>query len=427
MDGKPYLEPLRGEDDSVQLSAQYRWNFTRLLLFLVLFAVLVCGSAIAYQSEILFSKQQSPIVTKQQTSQYTDNTLVQSKEQVANKSRHSDQDHQARSQVLEQRFWNSTYPFLPINNHRLNADLLPSIYNDYCSIASEDCSPEGIVYKWPLKPFNQPRPIISFLNDLRPKSMHYGVDIQARTNQKVYAIQPGYAQIIEASGLEARVQVGNFIYWHINIKVKQGEYVDPLKTVVGTVQKGFGHLHLSEVNSSNEYVNPLRPNNKILPGWTDSLPPVIGRVYLQNDGQVQVDSFDRQSLRNKKPYITPTTNLAALAYKLDFASNPPNPYSDAQQIEFAYNGATNYSFDSAKQIYDMTQPPLYGSACYPKQKKCPFFWKYNLAGGLAEPLSADYNTGDYWLTVYAWDWDNNVVIKQLKLNYSLESGWSKSK
>jgi hypothetical protein len=153
---------------------------------------------------------------------------------------------------------------------------------------------------------------------------------------------------------------------------------------------------------------------------------VLGDLYLESDGTVDVDSFDRQSLRNKKPYITPTTNLAALAYKLDYSSKKPDPYSDSQALQFAYQGQTNYSFSSVSEIYDMIEPPLYGSACYPKKKKCPFYWRYKLAGGLAEPLTADYGSGEYWLTVYAWDWDNNLISKQLKLNYSEANGWSKN-
>jgi murein DD-endopeptidase MepM/ murein hydrolase activator NlpD len=419
---KPYIEPLHDSGTDSESPVKYCWNATRIFSLLILFAVIMSGSAFAYQSHFSSGSSQS-LVAEQNKQPLSE---LSADRQTVNNQMLEDQAAQKQAaQQSEQIFWNSTYPFLPVDNQPLNADRMPSFYTGYCSTA-EDCLPEETLNKWPLKPFNKPRPIISFLNDLRPKSMHYGVDIQARTNQKVYAIQPGYARIIEASGLEARVQVGNFIYWHININVQEGEYVEPLKTVVGTVQKGFGHLHLSEVDNADQYINPLRPGHKTLPGWKDTLPPVLGDLYLESDGTVDVDSFDRQSLRNKKPYITPTTNLAALAYKLDYSSKKPDPYSDSQALQFAYQGQTNYSFSSVSEIYDMIEPPLYGSACYPKKKKCPFYWRYKLAGGLAEPLTADYGSGEYWLTVYAWDWDNNLISKQLKLNYSEANGWSKN-
>ena len=55
--------------------------------------------------------------------------------------------------------------------------------------------------------------------------MHVGIDIQARDGAGVYAMQPGYAHILQGSGFDARVQVGNFIYWHIVPRVFEGQYV----------------------------------------------------------------------------------------------------------------------------------------------------------------------------------------------------------
>jgi len=334
----------------------------------------------------------------------------------------------ARKQRLAS-WWRHTWPFQPSGMHFFSAkaaestEHLPEWYDDG-QACSSGCVPEGAIAAWPLKPFHKPRPIISFLNDPRPASLHHGIDITARSHQQVYAIQPGRAHIIQPSGYDERVQIGSYIYWHIYIHVKEGQYVIPLKTDVGGVQPGFGHLHLSEVDAAGNYLNPIRPGHVILPGWKDTLAPVLGDLTLQPDGSADVEAYDRQSLRWGRPYITPTTNLAALAYRLRPAGKDGSQTgSSAGELQWAFRGTHNYDFSLIDDLYHDYHASREKQKCYEKHRVCHFDWDYVLAGGLAPDLPADLNYGIYELSVFAWDWAGNVGLKEYRLRYDA-SGWS---
>src|SRR6266511_2551891 len=125
-------------------------------------------------------------------------------------------------------------------------------------------------------------------------------------------------------GIEARVRVGSYIYWHVKISVREGQYVRAYHPVIGRV---FGyyvrHLHLSEVDTTGRYLNPLRPGGRILAPWHDFEPPVIGRPIVSGDGDVIVDAFDPQSYVRTIYYPTPVLAPAALAYRLFSAPGTP--------------------------------------------------------------------------------------------------------
>lgn len=49
------------------------------------------------------------------------------------------------------------------------------------------------------------------MNELRPANLRVGFDIEAHDNEPVYALAPGVAHIIAATGPDERVGVGQFI------------------------------------------------------------------------------------------------------------------------------------------------------------------------------------------------------------------------
>ena len=101
-----------------------------------------------------------------------------------------------------------------------------------CSVA---CRPIGAISGWPLRPFHRQHALRAALNELRDQSLHKGLDIQARDGARVYAMQPGRAHIIQSVGADSRVQVGNFIYWHVIPRVREGALVRPFRLAVGEV------------------------------------------------------------------------------------------------------------------------------------------------------------------------------------------------
>jgi hypothetical protein len=298
------------------------------------------------------------------------------------------------------------FPPSPALRRPTSADMLPSLWADGLA-CSTDCRPLGAVSGWPLKPFHRQHALRAGLNERRDGSLHEGLDIQARDGQPVYAIQPGYAHILVPSGGEARVRIGNFIYWHVTIAVKEGEYVKPYSTLVGRVNRHrYGHLHLSEVTASGQFLNPLRPGGRVLSPWTDTAAPVIGRPRVMPDGRVLVKAFDPQSFGVRTTYETPVLAPAGVAYQVfDEQGRRVVP------LEWALRSNRVLPGNLAPLLYapDAAQP---GFSCFATQVICKPNWDFVLAGGLAPRLAAAMlGPGRFRLAVYAWDYAGNVTAR----------------
>lgn len=312
-------------------------------------------------------------------------------------------------------FWRGSFDF-PVSPDQRTVtaqEHLPEWWEDGTPCAT-GCVPAGTIAMWPLAPFSEQRPIVSGLNDSRPGSLHHGVDITGNTHQAVFAMQPGRAHIIEAEGYDARVQVGNYIYWHIYPKVAEGQEVIPKETIVGRIQPGFGHVHISEVDDAGDYVNPLRPGQIVFPGWTDSAPPVLGNLTLHPDGSAGERAYDRQSFRWRYPYITPPIGLASLGWRLWDGGET--------ELNISFTGTTNYPGQPPSRIYGDRGPPFDRTKCYRHLHRCPYSWSYRLAGAGAPLLPTDLDYGQYRLTVYGWDWKGNEVARDFHIRWT-PSGW----
>jgi len=295
-----------------------------------------------------------------------------------------------------------TYPFRPPAGLRAaRPGEVPSMYATGvpCAVG---CRPAGAVDGWPLKPFFAQHPLRAGLNELRPGSLHVGLDIQARDGQAVYAVQPGTARVLAASGPDARVEVGNYVYWHIVPSVRDGQLVVPHETVLGRVMRGYGHIAFSEVDARGDYVNPLRPGGRVLTPWVDRAAPVIGRPAVDARGDVVVGAFDRQTLVRRTTYLTPVLAPASLAYRVYDASGRA-----VTPLEWALRGTRLEPFSLRALIYapGARQP---GYACFATRAICRPRWVYRLAGGFAPALPTALPPGRYRLTAYAWDWADNV-------------------
>jgi hypothetical protein len=301
-----------------------------------------------------------------------------------------------------------TFPFRPsaLDRRPTPADGLPALWADGlpCSVG---CRPIGAIDGWPLKPFHRQHAIRAGLNERRNGSLHEGLDIQARDGQRVYAIQPGYAQILVPSGPEARVRIGNFIYWHVAISVKQGQYVKPYSTLVGRVNRHrFGHLHLSEVTASGAWLNPLRPGGRVVSPWDDTDAPVIAGPRIQPDGRVLVRAFDPQSFTTKTTYETPVLAPAGLGYEVFNRAG-----TRVVPLRWALRGTRVLPGNDAPVLFapDAKQP---GFSCFATKVICKPDWDYVLAGGNAPSLAAfPLAPGRYRLSVYAWDYAGNVTAR----------------
>ena len=299
-------------------------------------------------------------------------------------------------------------PFTPSRDQRrvTRADALPRFWLDGRS-CSYGCRPAGARTGWPLLPFHRQHALRSGLNERRLATMHIGIDIQARDGQRVYAVQGGRAQIPQRTGGDARVRIGNFEYWHIVPWVREGQYVAPFRTVVGTVRRHYGHLHLSEVRGANRYLNPLRPGGRVLAPWVDRVAPVIGLPARRPGGAVDVRVYDPQSFVVRTTYPTPVLAPAALAYRLrTLRGRPLTP------LRFALRGSQHYPPAFIPLVYT---PGARGGGyiCFAFHPRCTPNWHYRLAGGVA-PRLPPLRPGDYKLQVYAWDWYGNTSARDLR-------------
>ncbi|MBV9800626.1 MAG: hypothetical protein JO039_21435 [Solirubrobacterales bacterium] len=298
---------------------------------------------------------------------------------------------------------NPTLPFPPNPRDRSPArGEVPSLYADgyACSTA---CRPYAAEIGWPLAPFHRQHPLRAGLNELRPGSLHVGVDIQARDGQAVYAVQPGIARVIAASGPNARIQIGNYIYWHTTPTVRTGELVSAFATVIGRVMNGYGHIAFSEVDYRDEYLNPLRPGGTVLEPYGNRARPVIGSPAIAADGQAIVAAYSPQTFVRRTTYVTPVLAPAAMAYRLyDSAGTAVTP------LEWAFRGTHLLSWSERSLIY---APGAHapGYACFATRSICVPQWIFRIAGGLAPPLPPTLPAGRYRLTIYAWDWADNAT------------------
>jgi hypothetical protein len=267
-----------------------------------------------------------------------------------------------------------------------------------CSVG---CTAPGAIPGWPLEPFHRQHAIRAGINELRPANFHVAVDIEAKYDQPVYALESGTATIRYPGSPDVNVDVGRFFYWHIAPSVRNGQYVVADRTVLGHVLFGFKHLALSE-GTTDHYLNPLRPGGSLRP-YVDTEPPVIGVPRIFADGRVQISAFDPQSFVEKASYETPVLAPSSLAWRLyDGAGHP------LTGLEWAMRGSQNYPPQLKATIFapGASNP---GFACFSRRRRCIPNWTYWLAGGLTSPLPlSSLPRGRYRLTVYAWDWSGKT-------------------
>ncbi|MBV9354831.1 MAG: hypothetical protein JO023_04825 [Chloroflexi bacterium] len=229
-------------------------------------------------------------------------------------------------------------------------------------------------------------------------------------------MQPGVAEVLAPNGPNARIQVGNYIYWHINPQVSTGELVIPFKTVLGTVMAGYGHMAFSEIGADGQYADPLRPEGSVLRPYVDRAAPVIGTPSVSSDGQVVVSAYDPQTFIRKTTYFTPVLAPAAIAYRL----------YDSQRVavtplEWSFRGTHLLQFAQRSLIYAPgAHAPGYG--CFASRSVCVPQWSYRVADGLAPPLPVGLAPGHYRLTIYAWDWADNTTALDTTLTLT-SAGW----
>jgi murein DD-endopeptidase MepM/ murein hydrolase activator NlpD len=155
-------------------------------------------------------------------------------------------------------------------------------------------------YGWPVKPFHRQHPVRGSFGDPRTVftapptadgvlhgaghfSFHEGVDISAPNGTRVYPVRDGRVTVASLEKSRERVVVVSadgvsFEYWHLTPHVRVGEWVVTDRTVLGTILKPAGHVHLTEVDAGR-IVNPLAARH-ITP-YRDETVPRVEAIGLQ--------------------------------------------------------------------------------------------------------------------------------------------------
>ena len=155
-------------------------------------------------------------------------------------------------------------------------------------------------YGWPVKPFHHAHPIRGAFGDPRTLfsvaptmagvltgsglfSFHEGVDISAPNGTAVYPVRDGRVTTASLEKSRERVVVDSpdgvrFEYWHITPRVRVGDLVTTDRTVLGTILKPNGHVHLTEVHGGRP-VNPLAPGH--LTPYADTTAPTVRSIGIR--------------------------------------------------------------------------------------------------------------------------------------------------
>jgi hypothetical protein len=182
--------------------------------------------------------------------------------------------------------------------------------------------PGALTYHWPIKPFDQQHPIRGNFGDPRTIStsalgddnqtstgsfaFHNGVDISAATGTPVYPVVSGTAKIGSAD--EVTVVTDDFRafqYFHITPAVRPGQHVIVDRTILGTVQPQWLHVHLSEIDGFHIH-NPLDPGH--LEPYQDHTIPQVAQLRFTNQG----NTLDPGKLHGKVTIAAQATDLPTI-------------------------------------------------------------------------------------------------------------------
>ena len=195
----------------------------------------------------------------------------------------------------------------------------------------------GLVYHWPIKPFDRQHPIRGNFGDPRtivsgsrlgrdtaftPGSyaFHNGIDIYAPTGTAVYPVVSGRAGIGYGDEVIVLTRDGRtFQYFHVRPAVAPGQHVVAYRTVIGHVRPGWLHVHLSEIDGFRVH-NPLDPGH--LEPYRDRTVPVVHRVEATGPGG---DALPATDLHGLVRLIADASDMPPLAVPGEWFGFPVTP------------------------------------------------------------------------------------------------------
>ncbi len=206
-----------------------------------------------------------------------------------------------------------------------------------CCLAALVAAAAASAYPWPLKPFNQQHPIRANFGDPRTRFLntmltdglqgpgtflfHNGIDIAAPEGTPVYPVISGKVRYIDESAISVKTKGrGVFQYFHLLVKVRNGQQVIAGKTVLGTVLRAYGHVHLSEIRGGRVW-NPLARGG-IAP-YRDHTVPQVRAINVRPTGSLL--PFDSATVCGTVSLVAAADDAAPMAVPGVFAGFPLSP------------------------------------------------------------------------------------------------------
>ena len=157
-------------------------------------------------------------------------------------------------------------------------------------------------------------------------SFHSGIDISVPDGTPVYAVEAGWATLRPSAVVVSTLTTKHVLgYWHIKPAVPNGELV-ARHQLLGTVEPGWGHVHLSE-RGRRIYLNPLRRGG-IAP-YDDWTKPTIDDVLILQprgapaniaavEGSIDLvaDAYDTPPLAPPGPWAASRVTPALLRWRI---------------------------------------------------------------------------------------------------------------
>ena len=206
-----------------------------------------------------------------------------------------------------------------------------------CFIGALVAATAASAYPWPLKPFNQQHPIRANFGDPRTRFLntmltdglqgpgtflfHNGIDIAAPEGTPVYPVISGKVRYIDESAISVKTKGrGVFQYFHLLVEVRNGQHVIAGKTVLGTVLRAYGHVHLSEIRGGRVW-NPLARGG-IAPYRDHTVPQVRAINVRPADSLLP---FDSATVCGTVSLVAAADDAAPMAVPGLFAGFPLSP------------------------------------------------------------------------------------------------------
>ncbi|MDX6408933.1 MAG: hypothetical protein QOE13_2004 [Gaiellaceae bacterium] len=311
-----------------------------------------------------------------------------------------------------------------------------------CCAAALAATTAASAYPWPLKPFHQQHPIRANFGDPRTRFLntmltdglqgpgtflfHNGIDIAAAEGTPVYPVRSGKVHFIDETAISVKTKgQGVFQYFHLIVKVRNGQQVVAGKTVLGTVMHAYDHVHLSEIRGDRVW-NPLARGG-IAP-YRDRTIPQVRAINVRPLGSLL--PFDSTTVCGVVSLVAAADDTAPMAVPGVFAGFPLSPalitwslaklpgptyVDDVPAVDFRTTLQTGRYFWNVYARGSYQNAPRFSN----RQYFMPGRFLYNLASFVDTRL---YPNGQYEITVNASDMRGNSSEAALQFKIENRAG-----